>query len=432
MYLKLKVCRCSVNNIVSDSNIVVENGDTPLSSFSTTKKSQEISNTKMNDNNKSICLVNKNEDDSQNRFSDKSIKTKVTTYNNINNNKNNVVVENDDVLILKICDLENIIREHKCKAKTKSPVKLIACKAEKCLNDKKKDSIVANVTNSNVSTLFGADSFNSKTTKSIGTQHFSSHNLQKTITATGNHFNSTKQPKNEIIIVSEKFKEQAFKNQKVINGSKRKLFKLMKSQKTNSRSLEDIRQNFKQSSSLINVKFDNNSISLLSNKKVQTDCSSLKKISKSVDNLSVTSDSVLDNVDSVELVFISDNFLNKANKQNIIVVNESKIKNFSIKSSTSVNKIPSKPISSVSSTLGDRYKKKIITLSDEFRQNSIKNKVVVLNEPRKRLKDMKLKRNSSQENSVDDIGNKITSIAFHSYDEEQEDLEKKELHQTHL
>lgn len=386
--------------------------------------------------------------------SDKSDKSTATTSNN--NNNNNVVVENDDVLILKICDLENIIREHKCKAKqNSSPVKLIACKAEKCLNDNKSGTIVASVTNSNNKAISCgvSDGFSSKITKSVGTQHFNSHHLQHSTTATFNHSNSVKSKKkftnNEIVIVSDQFKEQALKNQNVVVDSKRKILKLMKSQRMNSRSLEDIRQSCDQFSSSNDV--DINSTrqsnikniqlpSLLLNKNLPTNNAgnSIKAISKSVDNVSITSDSVLDNVGSVELVFISDEFLNKANNQNIIIFNDNNLKSPGITASSFINKMVSKSKKSISSTLTDSnvsigsQKKKIISISDDFRRNSIKNKVIVLSEPRKRLKDIKLKRNSSQESSVDDVGNKITSHAFHSYDEEQENLESKELQQTDL
>lgn len=477
VHLKLKVCRCSSEN-ASDASGVIENGDIPTSltmQLNHKTLSSENTNEIVNENNRLSGLDNNNyRKDKNNSISSDNLYIN-GMENNTNfssssdtskTNNNNVVVENDDVLILKICDLENIIREHKCKSKKSpsviaSPVKLIACKAQKCQMDNKRGSIVATVSNSSTTAAAITTTSGKKATKSVGTQHFNSHHL-----ASNSIVKSKKSTQNnEIIIVSDQFKAQALKNQNVVVDSKRKILKLMKSQRMNSRSLEDLRQNSDLQTTngidtFIGVPPRNTHHS--PSRPSFTNASprnivggdTLKAISKSVDNVSITSDGgVFDNFGSVELVFISDEFLNKANNHNIIIVEENQSANKSMTKTASQTgpssaavKMASKPKKAItvsasidSSSTGaatlassGSQKKKIISISDDFRRNSVKNKVVVLSEPRKRLKDMKLKRNSSQESSVDDVGNKITSHAFHSYDEEQEDLESKELQQTHL
>lgn len=476
MHLKLKVCRCSSEN-PSDASGVIENGDIPLTMPLKHKTlSSEKTNELVNENNRLSCLDNNNyRKDMNNSISSDNLyingmenNTNFSSSSDTSKTNNNVVVENDDVLILKICDLENIIREHKFKSKKSpsiiaSPVKLIACKAQKCQMDNKRGSIVATVSNSSTTAAVTATTASGKkTTKSVGTQHFNSHQF-----ATNSLVKSKKSTQNnEIIIVSDQFKAQALKNQNVVVDSKRKILKLMQSQRMNSRSLEDLRQNC---DPLATNGIDNliagipknthqspSSQSFTKNSSPQNFAGdALKAISKSVDNVSVTSDGgVFDNFGSVELVFISDEFLNKPNNHNIIIVEENQSVSKLTKTvsqtggPSSTGKIastkPKKAITVSTSTDGsgtvattstqakNGQKKKIISISDDFRRNSVKNKVVVLSEPRKRLKDMKLKRNSSQESSVDDVGNKITSHAFHSYDEEQENLESKELQQTHL
>lgn len=140
-----------------------------------------------------------------------------------------------------------------------------------------------------------------------------------------------------------------------------------------------------------------------SNKKVDT-----ADLSKSIDNVSLTE---LADVGSVELIFISSEDIAAAveNSRNVIVLNE-------------LNQQRHR-----TNRKGSR-KKQLVFVTDDFRRNSLKQNKAVVVDPSRRRRPLKQLKESAQQTSIDDVGNKITSHAFHSYDEEQEDLERKELH----
>lgn len=231
-------------------------------------------------------------------------------------------------------------------------------------------------------------------------------------------------------MITDDFKNKALK-QEVLIDSKRRILKYMKTNKSlgSSRSMDDVcidngniatvgseagtndpaRCNRKivktKTSATTTVLADNdNDVQLIS------DTASIKAISKSVDNISLLSNE-LDNVGSVELIFISDEFLNKANnKQDVIVLKYSDaVKSSALKGANG----------------------NIVVVSDDFRRRSLQDqKIVIVDKPKKSGNGKahpKLSRQSSGESSVDDVNNKITSHAFQSYDEETENLESKEI-----
>lgn len=79
-------------------------------------------------------------------------------------------------------------------------------------------------------------------------------------------------------------------------------------------------------------------------------------------------------------------------------------------------------------------RKQLVIVSDEFRRDACRQTdgvVVVADDAamsRRRQRQLQqMRKDGSQETSVDNVGNKITSHAFHSYDEEDEPLERKQL-----
>lgn len=79
-------------------------------------------------------------------------------------------------------------------------------------------------------------------------------------------------------------------------------------------------------------------------------------------------------------------------------------------------------------------RKQLVIVSDAFRRDACRQTdgvVVVVDDAtvsRRRQRQLQqMRKDGSQETSVDDVGNKLTSHAFHSYDEEDEALERKQL-----
>lgn len=79
-------------------------------------------------------------------------------------------------------------------------------------------------------------------------------------------------------------------------------------------------------------------------------------------------------------------------------------------------------------------RKQLVIVSDAFRRDACRQTdgVVVVEDDavmsRRRQRQLQqMRKDGSQETSVDDVGNKLTSHAFHSYDEEDEPLEGKQL-----
>lgn len=167
---------------------------------------------------------------------------------------------------------------------------------------------------------------------------------------------------------------------------------------------------------IVKTKTSATTASTIDNVQLVNDTVGTKVISKSVDNISLLSNE-LDNVGSVELIFISDEFLNKAiYKQDVIVLkNHDALKSSALKGANG-------------NIVNDAQ---IVVVSDDFRRKSLQDqKIVIVDKPKKvgnGKTHPKLSRQSSGESSVDDVNNKITSRAFQSYDEESENLESKEI-----
>lgn len=281
----------------------------------------------------------------------------------------------------------------------------------------------------------------------------------------------------KVIVITDDFKKKAL-NQEVLIDTKRKILRYMKANKLmgSSRSMDDVRIGTDASGE--NTSSDDNNgghdkgANISSSQKASakdTDKSTnmkknkTKAISKSVDNVSILSTEMdaLDNVGSVELIFISDEFLNEVSSQDVIVLKRnSKIpqnlmrsKQHTINGSSmdyvdngtgaTNNKSQLRSVVSIEtgaiqvdgemSSAKTSNKKQIIVVSDNFRRKSLKNKkIVIIDEPKRRPGKLsnnhpKLSRQSSGESSIDDVNNKITSHAFQSYDEASEDLESKEI-----
>lgn len=274
-------------------------------------------------------------------------------------------------------------------------------------------------------------------TKSVGTQHDAVTDFDPWIKQSDAPAIASANPKQlanhtKVIVITDDFKNKAL-NQEVMVDSKRRLLKYMKTNKSldSSRSMDDVcidNGNIAAGSEVVSGEVAKSKRKIVKTKtgssidnendaQLANDAANTKAISKSVDNISLLSNE-LDNVGSVELIFISDEFLNKANnKQDVIVLkNNEAIKSCALKS---VN----------GNVIND---KQIVVVSDDFRRKSLQTdqKIVIIDKPKKTGNSKahpKLSRQSSGESSVDDVNNKITSRAFQSYDEETENLESKEI-----
>lgn len=195
----------------------------------------------------------------------------------------------------------------------------------------------------------------------------------------------------DIVVVSNEFRDNAL-NQQCLIDSKRKILKLLKERKNiDWRSLDDMRPD----PNIIN----NNRSSVNG---------SLTDVSKNVLSKS-------DSLTSVELVFIPDECLQETPKKVYILKDNAAGLNKTI-------------LSKIQNNGTDTQQKEIFFISDGYRKNSVKHKIVIVDEePKRRNKPLKYLKNTVQQSSVDDVNNKMVSHAFHSYDEEDENLEKKEL-----
>ncbi|XP_031621532.1 uncharacterized protein LOC116339656 [Contarinia nasturtii] len=235
----------------------------------------------------------------------------------------------------------------------------------------------------------------------------------------------------KVIVITDDFKKKAL-NQEIFVDTKRKMLRYMKANKmtNSSRSMDD------------DTETDE-----------PTKIDKQKAISKSVDNVSQLSTELdqLDNVGSVELIFISDEYLNKVVKPDVIILKNNskqmneytnrKSKQSSLGGKTSnnshvaengqstkksnVDDVPrrksSLPITkNVNATVGAQNK------CNDNGNNGIVSDNEAVNGNTSNCKHAKLNRQSSGETSIDDVNNKLTSHAFQSYDE-QEHLESKEI-----
>lgn len=114
-----------------------------------------------------------------------------------------------------------------------------------------------------------------------------------------------------------------------------------------------------------------------------------KNRSKSVDDISTSSNEVLEGVDSVELIFISDEFLNKSNKEEpeVIIVDPSPRPTPSPNSQSGDEKLSNgKPSSRKSSQKSDKSPKdrKLYVISDDYKKRSLNNTVIVVKQREKK------------------------------------------------
>lgn len=269
----------------------------------------------------------------------------------------------------------------------------------------------------------------------------------------------------KVIVITDDFKKKAL-NQEVLVDTKRKILRYMKANKllSSSQSMDDMRiattantssgKNCGQENVAVNINEHQMNTSVLSINKSPigvsnnddsiadadvniVDVKKTKAISKSVDNISVLSTEMdaLDNVGSVELIFISDEFLNKVSDQDVIVLKSNqKMPAALVARKLASGKAVVDGKFEVDCTSQNIECKQIVVISDEFSRKSMKDKkIVIVDESNKgeavsnKSKKQQLNRQSSAESSVDDVKNKITSRAFQSYDEEAEHLESKKI-----
>lgn len=352
------------------------------------------------------------------------------------------VEDNDDVLVLKLCDLERVtkhkkngkigIRRHSHAAaaaagETATSVPMMTSLSFHKCNGGDVDVLekLGNTqhhhhrhqhhhhhhrhNNHNNHLHSNINNFENKK-KSIGIQHNSIK--QKLLPQTSK--------KNEIIIISDEFRRNALNQQDVVIDRKRKLLKIMKQQKHQYHgSLDDVCSN----NAVNKTSYAETSLSINAIEQHDLKNKNSQKKAKSVDNISDEQNYVLDNVGSVELIFISNERLSSNTENNVIILNEYNRKNGGEASEKCIKKIMT--------CSSEQRNKQLVFISDDYRRNSLlQDDAVVVVEPNKkrRLKHLKdTTRQSSHETSIDDVGNKHTSHAFHSYDEEQEDLESKDL-----
>lgn len=117
--------------------------------------------------------------------------------------------------------------------------------------------------------------------------------------------------------------------------------------------------------------------------------SETKNRSKSVDDISTSSNEVLEGVDSVELIFISDEFLSKSNKEEpeVIIVDPSPRPTPSPNSQSGDEKLTNgKPSSRKSSQKSDKSPKdkKLYVISDDYKKRSLNNTVIVVKQREKK------------------------------------------------
>lgn len=268
-------------------------------------------------------------------------------------------------------------------------------------NDISNDKLVNKICNnsSNLSEMNGSKCKTSK--QSIRNRQNGCENGLNGTKSVGTQYSSIKRNRNEkhekfndgdIVVISNEFREKAL-NQQCLIDSKRKILKLLKSRKNfDWRSLDDMRP-------------DPSAI----NNNQSSENGSLTNVAK---NVISKSDSL---VASVELVFIPDECLQETPKKVYILKDNVPGLNKTI-------------LSKIQNNGNDSEQKEIFFISEGYRKNSVKNKIVIVDdEPKRRNKPLKYLKNTAQQCSVDDVNNKMVSHAFHSYDEEDENLEKKEL-----
>lgn len=251
----------------------------------------------------------------------------------------------DDALILRICSLESGARRlsslsinrdngEKLKAKIKvrtktDPHPVSALHKQRDLNASgtlttvfTHSSSKCNCSSCKSMSSSVSNSDNHNKTKSVGTQHDAnnaydpwirqtesinhksskSYSSKSITTTTSSILNQKLANTNaKVIVITDDFKKKALTNQEVFVDTKRKMLRYMKANKltNSSRSMDD----------------DNESDEPVKIEKQ-------KAISKSVDNVSQLSTELdqLDNVGSVELIFISDEFLNNVDKPDVIIL----------------------------------------------------------------------------------------------------------------
>jgi hypothetical protein len=169
----------------------------------------------------------------------------------------------------------------------------------------------------------------------------------------------------KIIIISDEYRKKPTENITIVKAKEKLTAK-------KSRSLENLQIVSMKSQSKVKCVStgkvsdanDTNNLDLSKNNK-----NKLKKraLSKSADDLSTSSNEVLENVDSVELIFISDEFLNSAEQPQVFIVTEKMDKKLKKQITDTNNR-----------KMGKKDQKQIIIVSDNFKKKSLKNNTATL------------------------------------------------------
>lgn len=210
---------------------------------------------------------------------------------------------------------------------------------------------------------------NSKETKSIGTQH---------------DYSDTNTNDKNVVVITDKFKKKCLEHNFNVVSCKASS---KKDKKSHSKSLEDLlsitnNSGIDQVITTTTTKTNNEKLSTnKDNKKILT------SRSKSVDDISTSSNDVIEGVDSVELIFISDEFLNKAKTPEVIIINEP----FPINKHLQPSSIsPQEALSYGNNNKNNKSSnkrspkeksprsKKLYVISDDFKNKSLNNTVIIV------------------------------------------------------
>lgn len=210
---------------------------------------------------------------------------------------------------------------------------------------------------------------------------------------------SPNNPKNkEVYVITDEFKKKCTEHHIIV---KQKNMKSQKKKHPFSRSLENLATPEVQRKEFTNVdekKLVNGKNGVASVKKPPK-ISETKTRSKSVDDISTSSNEMLEGVDSVELIFISDEFLNKSIKEEpeVIIVDDPS-KHPSPRPTPSPNNsqvtpddkllVNGKSSKKTGSNKSNRDKspkdKKLYVISDDYKKRSLNNTVIVVKQREKK------------------------------------------------
>lgn len=250
--------------------------------------------------------------------------------------------------------------------------------------------------------------------------------------STGTQSDNPLKSKKNVIVITDEFKKKATEHQITIKKMKNKRSTLSKSMETLST------PELEQRKFLLNDS-ENGTIN---DSNIEVNNKMKKGRSKSVDDISTSSNEMLEGVDSVELIFISDEFLHKANKQQpeVIIVNDPTRKISTSPLSLTINndekalngnqgkkRSPKdrspKNKSPLERSPKESKDKKLYVISDEFKSKSLNNTVIVVKQKaEKKTKDQLIK-----EQSINIKTTATNSNSFLTYEEPNDDLESKKI-----